>query len=81
MTTLASARTTKTTDIMTLGYAYGNEGRNVTAVSNQTLLKPQEYKVNREGNFVFPIYVPVALGATSSDLITVKSYPSLDINY
>jgi len=67
------------TDIMTLGYAYGNEGRNVTTVSNQTLLKPQEYKVNREGNFVFPIYVPVALG--TSDLITVKSYPSLDINY
>jgi len=67
------------TDIMVLGYAYGNEGRNVTAVSNQTLLKPQEYKVNREGNFVFPIYVPVALG--TSDLITVKSYPSLDINY
>ena len=67
------------TDIMTLGYAYGNEGRNVTTVKNQTLLKPQEYKVNREGNFVFPIYVPVALGR--SDLITVKSYPSLDINY
>ena len=69
----------ETTDIMTLGYAYGNEGRNVTTVRNQTLLKPQEYKVNREGNFVFPIYVPVALG--TSDLITVKSYPSLDINY
>ena len=69
----------ETTDIMTLGYAYGNEGRNVTTVKNQTLLKPQEYKVNREGNFVFPIYVPVALG--TSDLITVKSYPSLDINY
>ena len=69
----------ETTDIMVLGYAYGNEGRNVTAVSNQTLLKPQEYKVNRQGNFVFPIYVPVALG--TSDLITVKSYPSLDINY
>ena len=67
------------TDIMTLGYAYGNEGRNVTTIKNQTLLKPQEYKVNREGNFVFPIYVPVALG--TSDLITVKSYPSLDINY
>ena len=38
----------ETTQIMMLGYAYGNEGRNVTAVSNQTLLKPQEYKVNRE---------------------------------
>ena len=58
---------------MTLGYAYGNEGRNVTAVSNQTLLNPQEYKVNREGNFVFPIFVPT--GATSS-AVTVKSYPS-----
>ena len=61
------------TQIMTLGYAYGNEGRNVTAVSNQTLLNPQEYKVNREGNFVFPIFVPT--GATSS-AVTVKSYPS-----
>ena len=67
------------TEIMTLGYTYGNEGRNVTAVTNQTLINPQEYKVNREGNFVFPIYVPVALG--TSDIITVKSYPSLDINY
>ena len=67
------------TEIMTLGYAYGNEGRNVTAVANQTLIKPQQYKVNRQGNFVFPIYVPVALG--TSDIITVKSYPSLDINY
>jgi hypothetical protein len=66
------------TQIMTLGYAYGNEGRNVTAVSNQTLLNPQEYKVNREGNFVFPIFVPT--GATSS-AVTVKSYPSLEINY
>ena len=69
----------ETTDIMVLGYAYGNEGRNLTTVKNQTLIKPQEYKVNRQGNFVFPIYVPVALG--TSDLITVKSYPSLDINY
>ena len=68
----------ETTQIMTLGYSYGNEGRNVTAVSNQTLLNPQEYKVNRQGNFVFPIYVPT--GATSS-AVTVKSYPSLEINY
>lgn len=67
------------TEIMALGYAYGNEGRNVAAVMNQTLLKPQEYKVNRDGNFVFPIYVPVALG--TSDIISVKSYPSLAINY
>lgn len=66
------------TEIMTLGYAYGNEGRNVTTVKNKTLLKPQEYKVNRQGNFVFPIYVPVS---PSPDTITVKSYPSLDINY
>jgi len=67
------------TEIMALGYAYGNEGRNVTAVTNQTLIKPQQYKVNRQGNFVFPIYVPVALG--TSDIISVKSYPSLSINY
>jgi hypothetical protein len=67
------------TDIMVLGYTYGNEGRNVTAVSNQTLLNPQEYKVNRKGNFVFPIYVPTGVG--TSDIISVKSYPSLSINY
>jgi hypothetical protein len=68
----------ETTDIMVLGYSYGNEGRNVTTVSNNTLLKPQEYKVNRDGNFIFPIYVPTG-GATS--VVTVKSYPSLKINY
>ena len=67
------------TDIMVLGYTYGNEGRNVTAVSNQTLLNPQEYKVNRKGNFVFPIYVPTGVG--TSDIISVKSYPSLSINF
>jgi len=66
------------TDIMTLGYAYGNEGRNVTAVTDNTLLIPQQYKVNRQGSFVFPIYVPTG-GAAQS--ITVKSYPALTINY
>ncbi len=64
---------------MVLGYTYGNEGRNVRAVSNQTLLNPQEYKVNRKGNFVFPIYVPTGVG--TSDIISVKSYPSLSINF
>jgi len=66
------------TDIMTLGYAYGNEGRNVTAVANDTLLIPQQYKVNRQGSFVFPIYVPTG-GAAQA--ISVKSYPALTINY
>jgi len=66
------------TDLMVLGYAYGNEGRNVTAVKNNTLLIPQQYKVNRAGSFVFPIYVPISL--TPAD-ITVKSYPSLFINF
>jgi len=66
------------TDIMTLGYAYGNEGRNVTTVSNKTLLIPQQYKINRQGSFVFPIYVPTGVAAQA---ITVKSYPALTINY
>ncbi len=66
------------TEIMALGYAYGNEGRNVTAVTDNTLLIPQQYKVNREGSFVFPIYVPTGLTPQS---ISVKSYPALTINY
>ena len=66
------------TEIMTLGYAYGNEGRNVTAVANNTLLIPQQYKVNRQGSFVFPIYVPT--GGTAQ-AISVKSYPALTINF
>ena len=68
----------ETTDIMVLGYAYGNEGRNVTTVANNTLLIPQQYKVNRQGSFVFPIYVPTG-GAAQA--ISVKSYPALTINY
>jgi len=67
------------TDIMTLGYAYGNEGRNVTAVTDNTLLIPQQYKVNIQGSFVFPIYVPITI--TTAESITVKSYPALNINY
>jgi len=66
------------TEIMALGYAYGNEGRNVTAVTDNTLLIPQQYKVNRAGSFVFPIYVPTGLTPQS---ISVKSYPALTINY
>ena len=66
------------TEIMTLGYAYGNEGRNVTAVANDTLLKPQQYKVNRVGSFVFPIYVPTGSPPQS---ISAKSFPTLGINF
>lgn len=67
------------TEIMALGYTYGNEGRNVTAVTDDTLLKPQQYKVNSQGSFVFPIYVPITV--TPAESISVKSYPSLAINY
>ena len=69
----------ESTEIMVLGYAYGNEGRNVTAVTDDTLLIPQQYKVNRQGNFVFPIYVPITVASPES--ITIKSYPALTINY
>ena len=66
------------TDIMVLGYAYGNEGRNVTSVKNNTLLIPQQYKVNRQGSFVFPIFVPTGF---TPQAISVKSYPALTINF
>ena len=67
------------TKIMALGYTYGNEGRNITTVANNTLLKPQQYKVNQAGSFVFPIYVPVTIAPAVS--VSVKSYPALAINY
>ena len=66
------------TEIMALGYSYGNEGRNVTSIANNTLLKPQQYKVNSQGSFVFPIFVPTGL---TPQAISVKSYPALTINY
>jgi len=46
-----------TTSLMSLGYSYGNEGENITTITNNTLIPTQDYKVNRDGTFVVPILV------------------------
>tara|TARA_R110002073_G_scaffold194623_3_gene353701 strand:+ start:1796 stop:2887 length:1092 start_codon:yes stop_codon:yes gene_type:complete len=63
-------------DYMTLGYAYGNEGKNYDDVTDGLLLKAQDYKVSRNGFFVVPI--EASIGNTIS--VTVKSSPDLQLN-
>ena len=65
-----------TTNLMSLGYSYGNEGENITTILDNTLIPTQDYKVNREGVFVVPILVSETLQTTA----TVISYPSNEIN-
>ena len=65
------------TSLMSLGYSYGDEGLNNTIIANNTLIPVQDYKVNREGDFV----VPVLISETATSLITVISYPDNEINF
>tara|TARA_R110000796_G_scaffold70457_2_gene160284 strand:- start:327 stop:1397 length:1071 start_codon:yes stop_codon:yes gene_type:complete len=64
------------TSLMSLGYSYGNEGQNVTAITNDTLIPTQDYKVDRQGMFCVPILVSESVNLP----ITVKSYPNNQIN-
>lgn len=40
------------------GYSYGNEGENITSVADNILLDGREFKVNRNGIFILPLYSP-----------------------
>lgn len=42
------------TDLMTLGYTYGDEGENYTTVTANFLLPVMDYKINRNGVFIIP---------------------------
>lgn len=64
------------TELMGLGYSYGNEGVNVTTITNNILIKTQDYKVDRAGVFVLPFLQDEAGGET----VTVISYPDNEIN-
>lgn len=66
------------TDIMSLGYSYGNEGRNNDIVTESTLIPIQEYKVYRNGIFIVPILLDES-GVVSSN-ITIRSFPNSEIN-
>ena len=63
-------------DIMTLGYSYGNEGKNFDTVQDGVLLKTQDYKVSRKGFFIYPF------AASSLDTLTVTaiSEPNQQLN-
>lgn len=64
------------TSLMSLGYTYGNEGENVTTITNNILIPTQDYKVNREGVFV----VPILIDESDVSAVTVISYPNNEVN-
>tara|TARA_R100000541_G_scaffold6505_2_gene14110 strand:+ start:1485 stop:2555 length:1071 start_codon:yes stop_codon:yes gene_type:complete len=45
------------TELMTLGYTYGDQGENYTAVTDDFLLPVMDYKINRDGVFIVPFLV------------------------
>ena len=56
-------------------YSYGNEGENIVTTPDDILLDGREFKVNRSGVFILPLYAPSGvLGG-----ITVDSFPSGEI--
>ena len=61
-----------TIDFMTLGYAYGNQGKNYDEVPADILLAQQDYKVSRTGYFIFPFVVSSSVGYT----LTAESFPT-----
>tara|TARA_R110000823_G_scaffold220539_2_gene349194 strand:+ start:624 stop:1721 length:1098 start_codon:yes stop_codon:yes gene_type:complete len=66
------------TNLMCLGYSYGNEGVNNDIVSPNILIPAQEYKVYRDGIFIVPILLNES--GTNTGSITVKSFPTNEIN-
>ena len=66
-----------TTSLFSLGYSYGYEGENITTISNNVLITPQDYKVDRSGVFV----VPILADESTDESLTVKSYPDNEINF
>jgi len=62
--------------LFSLGYSYGYEGGNITTITNDILLTPQDYKVDRNGVFV----QPVLIDESSTPAYSVISYPNNEIN-
>ena len=67
----------ETLDFMTLGYAYGDEGRNFDTVEDDILIKAQDYKVSREGFFTLP-FLTNTVGTVTA---TAVSSPDSEINF
>ena len=66
-----------TTSIYSRGYTYGNEGENITTVTDRKLFAVDEFKVDRTGFYC----VPILLDESVATDITVLSYPNSEINF
>ena len=66
------------TNLMSLGYSYGNEGANNVIPNKSTLIPVQEYKVYRNGYFIVPILLDE--NGVDSSAVSVKSFPNGEIN-
>ena len=66
----------QSTQLMTLGYSYGNQGENYVAVDNDTLLAPGQYKASKSELFVFPFKTKA-----NASHISIKSYPNYEISF
>ncbi len=75
-TTSVEAAQLESTSLISLGYSYGNEGKNITTIANDILIPVQDYKVSRDGVFVVPILIDESVGKVA----TVKSYPDNEID-
>jgi hypothetical protein len=58
------------------GYSYGNEGQNITTVTDNLSLDGREFKVNRNGIFILPYYTP----DNTLEAITVNSFPAGEVS-
>lgn len=64
------------TNLFSLGYSWGFEGKNVTTIADDILLTGREFKVDRNGWFILPVLLSESLTKTGS----VISYPDNQIN-
>ena len=66
------------TELMSLGYSYGNEGVNNNISSPNILIPAQEYKAYRDGVFIVPILLNES--GTGNGTVTIESFPTNEIN-
>ena len=52
-----TAKYDEATELMSLGYTYGDEGENYTTVVDDFLLPVMDYKINKNGVFIIPFLV------------------------
>tara|TARA_R110000803_G_scaffold37563_1_gene80930 strand:+ start:3949 stop:5034 length:1086 start_codon:yes stop_codon:yes gene_type:complete len=70
-----TTRVAENTELYSLGYSYGDEGKNYQAIPNNIALttKVSEYRVSTDGYFILPIYA-----GEDGDVGTLKVYEEND---